>query len=89
MGGGPDREHLLIVLWDPEPTGLIAQIKDKFPYIDVDYVQIKSLQANYVPPGEKGVPKGYNLLSISYLRRVSYSSQLACPDNASWHYPWQ
>jgi hypothetical protein len=58
MGGGPDREHMLIVLWNPEPKDLIAKIKERFPYIDVTYFQLKSTRANNVPKAEKGVPKG-------------------------------
>ena len=49
MGGGPDREHMLIVLRSPEPKGLTAKIKERFPYIDVTYFQIKSTRANNVP----------------------------------------
>ena len=55
MGGGPDKEHMLIVLWEPEPKETIAKIKEKFPYIEVTYFQIKSYRANAV---KEGVPKG-------------------------------
>ena len=58
MGGGPDREHMLIVLESPEPKGLIAKIKERFPYIDVTYFQIKGTRANNVRAEEKDVPKG-------------------------------
>ena len=58
MGGGPDREHMLIVLRSPEPKGLIAKMKGRFPYIDVTYHQIKSTRANNVSAEEKGDLKG-------------------------------
>jgi hypothetical protein len=66
MGGGPDREHMLIVLRSPEPKDLIAKIKEKFPYIDVTYFQTKSTRANNVPAEEKGVPKGSCLPSLTH-----------------------
>ncbi len=68
MGGGPDKEHMVIVLWEPEPKETIAQIKEKFPYIEVTYFQIKSYRANTVT---EGVPKGraapfrYNRILVS------------------------
>jgi hypothetical protein len=58
MGGGPDHEHMLIVLWNPEPKDLISKIKERFPYIGVTYFQVESTRANKVPQAEKGVPKG-------------------------------
>jgi hypothetical protein len=58
MGGGPDHEHLLIVLWNPEPKDLISKIKERFPYIEVTYFQVESIRPNKVPRAEKGVPKG-------------------------------
>ena len=58
MGGGPDRERMLIVLRSPEPKGLIAKMKERFPYIDVTYFQSKSTRANGVPAEEKGDLKG-------------------------------
>lgn len=61
MGGGPDHEHLLIVLWSPEPKDLISKIKQRFPYIDVTYFQVQSTRANKVQEAEKGVPKGSSL----------------------------
>jgi len=59
MGGGPDKEHLLIALWDPEPVAFTGEIKRRFPYIDITYFQLPPLGArpfkdavNNVPPGE-------------------------------------
>ena len=40
MGGGPDKEHLIIAHWDPEPKGETSLIKQLFPYIDITYVQV-------------------------------------------------
>lgn len=51
MGGGPDKEHLLIVLWEPEPKHIIDELKRRFPYIDITYIRV-------APPGKtfKDVP---------------------------------
>jgi hypothetical protein len=70
MGGGPDREHMLIVLRSPESKGLTAKIKERFPYIDVTYFQIKSTRANNVPE-EKDVPKGSYLLALLIVLPIS------------------
>jgi hypothetical protein len=64
MGGGPDREHMLIVLRSPEPNGLITKMKERFPYIDVTYFQMKSTRANSVSAEEKGDLKGSYLLTL-------------------------
>jgi hypothetical protein len=71
MGGGPDREHMLIVLRSPEPKGLTAKIKERFPYIDVTYFQIKSTRANNVPAEEKDVLKGSCLPTLLAVLPVS------------------
>ena len=73
MGGGPDREHMLIVLWNPEPKELIAKIKQRFPYIDVTYFQIKSTRANKVPDAEQGVPIGSYPPALSVFLYLSSS----------------
>jgi hypothetical protein len=61
MGGGPDKEHLLIALWDPEPVHITSEIKRRFPHIEVTYVQLPPLgenpfkdahKTNTVPSGE-------------------------------------
>lgn len=31
------EQHLLIVLWEPEPEGIAKEIKRRFPYINVTY----------------------------------------------------
>jgi hypothetical protein len=64
MGGGPDREHMLIVLRSPEPNGLVAKMKERFPYIDVTYFQMKSTRANSVPAEGKGDLKGSCLQTL-------------------------
>ncbi|EXJ78163.1 hypothetical protein A1O3_09324 [Capronia epimyces CBS 606.96] len=40
MGGGPDRENVLITLFDPEPKDTIAELKRRFPYFDITYVHV-------------------------------------------------
>lgn len=63
MGGGPDKEQLLIALWDPEPVHFTSEVKRRFPNIEVNYVQIAPPSAsswkdalkessNAVPAGE-------------------------------------
>ncbi|KAL6246415.1 hypothetical protein RBB50_006651 [Rhinocladiella similis] len=40
MGGGPDKEHLVIALMDPEPKHITALLKQQFPYFDITYFQV-------------------------------------------------
>lgn len=56
MGGGPDKEHLVIALWDPEPTHITDEIKRRWPHIEITYVQLASPISfkdvgDQVPPG--------------------------------------
>ncbi|KIW83348.1 hypothetical protein Z517_02593 [Fonsecaea pedrosoi CBS 271.37] len=39
MGGGPEKEHLLIVLWQPEPKDVTAEIQRRFPHFEIKYFQ--------------------------------------------------
>ncbi|RMD39221.1 hypothetical protein DV735_g5905, partial [Chaetothyriales sp. CBS 134920] len=39
MGGGPDKEHLLIIAHLPQPDGVLTKLKEQFPYIEVTYVR--------------------------------------------------
>ena len=57
MGGGPDKEHLLIVLWDPEPKQITAEIKRRFPYIDITYLQL-ALKGRAFENNGQDVPEG-------------------------------
>jgi phosphoglycerate dehydrogenase-like enzyme len=41
MGGGPDKEHMVILLWETEPTTRIEAIKRRFPYIEITYLNLK------------------------------------------------
>lgn len=77
MGGGPDKEHLLIALWDPEPVHFTSEIKRRFPYIDINYVQIPpptsaswkqniADSANAVPAGES-LELEFPVLLFNYL----------------------
>lgn len=47
MGGGPDKEHLLIVLWDPELKELTAELKRRFPSFDITYIH-QALKESFV-----------------------------------------
>lgn len=40
MGGGPDKEHVVIILSDPEPEHITALLKRQFPYFDITYYQV-------------------------------------------------
>src|SRR4051794_9812514 len=85
MGGGPDREHMLIVLRSPDPKDQIAKIKERFPYIDVTYFQIKSTRANNVPAGEMDVPKGHTLNLTDCL--AHFLQQASFPNTAFFRNP--
>ncbi len=59
MGGGPDKETVLIILWDPEPKAITAMLKRQFPHFDITYLQVAPRAAtewaasgNEVPDGE-------------------------------------
>ena len=39
MGGGPDKEFLLITNYEPEPVEQLKLIGERFPYIDITYHQ--------------------------------------------------
>ena len=45
MGGGPDKEHLLVILEQPKPDGILDNLKQRFPYIDITYVRTKDGKA--------------------------------------------
>ncbi|KAJ9500785.1 hypothetical protein H2202_004001 [Exophiala xenobiotica] len=40
MGGGPDKEHVLITLGDAEPKHITATLKQQFPHFDITYFQV-------------------------------------------------
>ena len=57
MGGGPDKEHLLIVLWDPEPKHITDSIRSRWPHIEITYFQLNGPISfkdvgDQVPPGQ-------------------------------------
>ncbi len=58
MGGGPDKDHLLIVLWEPEPKHITAEIKRRFPYFDITYLQLDLSSNPWGGDMTKGVPTG-------------------------------
>ena len=39
MGGGPDKELLLITNYGPEPVEQLKRIRERFPYVDITYHQ--------------------------------------------------
>ena len=57
MGGGPDNEHLLIVLWQPEPKHITAELKRRFPYFDITYVEL-SMPSKPFSDNSHLIPKG-------------------------------
>ncbi|OCT48959.1 hypothetical protein CLCR_05293 [Cladophialophora carrionii] len=58
MGGGPDKEHLLIALWEPEPKHITAEIKRRFPYIEITYLELELSSNPWGGDMTKGVPTG-------------------------------
>ncbi|EXJ56812.1 hypothetical protein A1O7_07156 [Cladophialophora yegresii CBS 114405] len=56
MGGGPDKEHLLITLWEPEPKHITAEIKRRFPYIEITYLELEMSSNPWGGDLTKGVP---------------------------------
>jgi hypothetical protein len=81
MGGGPDKEHLLIVLWEPEPKHITAEIKRRFPYIEITYLQLDLSSNPWGGDMTKGVPTGQYLLphvcgSPRCYSRLDYSQRL-------------
>jgi hypothetical protein len=71
MGGGPDKENLLIILWEPEPTHITAEIKRRFPYFDITYFQLDNSSSPWGGDSTKGVPTGE--LSTDDYCSASYS----------------
>ena len=70
MGGGPDQENLLIILWDPEPTHIIDEIKRRFPYFEITYFQLDRTQSGeaWGKDSARGVPSGTFSLSLLWMR---------------------
>jgi hypothetical protein len=42
VDGAPEKEYMVITLWDPEPKDVLDELKKRFPYIDVTYFRLKS-----------------------------------------------
>jgi len=42
VDGAPEKEYMVITLWDPEPTDVMDELKKRFPYIDVTYFCLKN-----------------------------------------------
>ncbi|EXJ88460.1 hypothetical protein A1O1_05390 [Capronia coronata CBS 617.96] len=55
MGGGPDKEHVLITLFDPEPKDITGELRRRFPHFEVTYVQVS--------PSRKDAEKAGNEIS--------------------------
>ena len=68
MGGGPDKEFLLIAHFSPEPTDTIKQIKQRFPYIDITYIHLS---------GGKDEKERERLKGISILFPTSTTQSIA------------
>lgn len=78
MGGGPDKEHLLIVLWEPEPKHITAEIKRRFPYFDITYIQLDLSSNPWGGAMTKGVSTGK---CCPYCRSVRTVSEPNKPRN--------
>ena len=75
MGGGPDKEHLLIVLWEPEPKHITAEIKRRFPYFDITYIQLDLSSNPWGGAMTKGVSTGKSYPQCHSVTRVSEPSK--------------
>jgi hypothetical protein len=63
MGGGPPKENLLIILPSPEDRSITDKIREKFPYIEVNYHQLG--RANLSFEADSGLPKGCSVKFLS------------------------
>lgn len=77
MGGGPDKEHLVIALMDPEPKHITALLKQQFPYFDITYFQV-SREGSGPKTKDLGsqIPDGE---SLSLCLRLRYQANLVAP----------
>ncbi|RMZ87621.1 hypothetical protein DV736_g5152, partial [Chaetothyriales sp. CBS 134916] len=71
MGGGPDKEHLLIIVDLPRPDSTLAKLRQKFPNVEVTYVQT-----------EQGKPKGDVDLQALYKTATILATFRGLPDRA-------
>jgi hypothetical protein len=65
MGGGPDKETVLIVLWDPEPEAITAMLKRQFPHFDITYLQVAPRAGVSWVESYKEVPDGQSSTCLS------------------------
>ncbi|OAL35235.1 hypothetical protein AYO20_05489 [Fonsecaea nubica] len=57
MGGGPEKEHLLIVLWQPEPKDVTAEIQRRFPHFEIKYFQQLPPEGGQIVDKREQVPQ--------------------------------
>jgi hypothetical protein len=65
------KENLLIVLPFPEDRSITDKIRERFPYIDVNYHQLQSSRLSFKQ--DQGLPKGWSE------NIYSHSEMLAIP----------
>lgn len=59
MGGGPDKEHMVVILFGSEPKQYTDEIRKQFPYIEVTYFSLDAAsvpvkdEAEKIDPGTK------------------------------------
>lgn len=56
MGGGPElkpqHERVLVALPGPEPTALLGRLKEEYPHVDVEFVELGNSHDAEVPKGK-------------------------------------
>ncbi len=62
MGGGPDKEHVLITLGDPEPKHITGMLKQQFPHFYITYFQVSGDTGPKTENAGSQVPDGQSLV---------------------------
>ena len=73
MGGGPDKEHLVIILWDPEPKEITDGIRKRFPYMKVTYFCLKDASKPVAEESDR-VDKGSKRDRFVFQHLLSHNS---------------
>ena len=69
MGGGPDKEQVLIALADPEPKHITAMLKYQFPHFDITYFQVSRDTGPKTENAGSQVPDGQSLVCAAAAQR--------------------
>lgn len=58
--GRSEIDHLLIVLWDPEPEAQTEELRQRFSYIKVNYFCLKNCSKALVEESSVQAPGSFN-----------------------------